>query len=143
MEERIWVLKTNRTLQIDAHRSLLEPLLDIFEKDLREGHCPDDRIEEIRIAAEEIFINIASYAYPDSEGDVSIEETVQDRRIDLIFSDNGIPYNPLEKVDPDINLELDERDIGGLGIYMVKEIVDQVDYQYKDGENCLHISCGW
>lgn len=143
MGERIWVVKTNRTLQIDARRSLLEPLLDIFEQDLKEGNCPKDRIEEIRIATEEIFINIASYAYPDQDGEVSIEETVQDKKIDVTFADQGIPYNPLEKVDPDINLGFEERDIGGLGIYMVKKIVDQVDYQYKDGKNCLHISCGW
>ncbi len=143
MEDRIWVLTTKRSLELEAQRSMLEPLLSVFERDLRDGGCPQERIEAIRIAAEEIFINIASYAYPESEGTVQIEEAVEENSIDIMFADEGMPYNPLENEDPDIMLSVDERDIGGLGIFMVKQIADDVEYEYKEGKNCLRIKCTW
>ena len=62
--ERKWVVKTKRSLEIEAQKSLLEPLLDVITRDLEDGNCPKDKIELVRICAEEIFINIASYAYP-------------------------------------------------------------------------------
>lgn len=141
--ERTWIVKTKRSLELDAQRSLLEPLLDVFSRDLKDGNCPEEKIEEIRICAEEIFINIASYAYPENDGAVQIEEEVDANTIQVLFADEGVPYNPLEKEDPDITASIQDREIGGLGIFMVKQMADEIRYEYKDGKNCLFMKCTW
>ena len=141
--ERTWIVKTKRSLELDAQRSLLEPLLDVFSRDLQDGNCPEEKIEEIRICAEEIFINIASYAYPENDGAVQIEEEVDANTIQVLFADEGVPYNPLEKEDPDITASIQDREIGGLGIFMVKQMADEIRYEYKDGKNCLFMKCPW
>ncbi len=141
--ERIWIVKTKRSLELEAQRSLLEPLLDVFTRDLQDGGCPEEKIEMIRICAEEIFINIASYAYPENDGVVQIEEEVFEGAIRIMFADEGMPYNPLEKEDPDITASVQAREIGGLGIFMVKQMADQIRYEYKDNRNCLYMECSW
>lgn len=141
--ERKWVVKTKRSLEIEAQKSLLEPLLDVITRDLEDGNCPKDKIELVRICAEEIFINIASYAYPDQDGLVNIEEEVGENKIEIIFEDHGIAYNPLEKDDPDVNAPLAEREIGGLGIFMVKQMADELTYSYREDKNCLYMKCSW
>jgi anti-sigma regulatory factor (Ser/Thr protein kinase) len=103
---------------------------------------------QLEIAVEEIFVNIANYAYtkPANEniaglpcGDTTI--TVNDRgdRIFVTFEDSGIPYNPLLKSDPDVTQSADVRDLGGLGIFMVKKLMDGMEYKYEDGKNILTI----
>lgn len=93
----------------------------------------------ICIAVEEIYVNIANYAYSPGTGDVTIRiDTKMDRsKVFIIFEDHGIPYNPLEKEDPDISLSLEERQIGGLGIFMTKQFMDEIIYEYKDNSNIL------
>ena len=93
----------------------------------------------VEMAVEEIFVNIANYAYPDRTGQARIRtELLQDpRRIQITFTDSGIPFDPLKKPDPDISLSLDEKPIGGLGIFMVKKEMDDVQYRYEDGKNIL------
>jgi anti-sigma regulatory factor (Ser/Thr protein kinase) len=90
------------------------------------------------VAAEEIFVNIANYAYPPGEtGDVFI--SVKGDAV-LRFEDTGQPYNPLEKADPDLDVPLMEREIGGLGIYLVKNLMDKVEYEHTGGKNVLTIT---
>ena len=141
--ERKWVVKTKRSLEVEAQKSLLEPLLDVFTRDLKDGNCPDDKIELIRICAEEIFVNIASYAYTDQDGLVNIEEEVGNNTIEVTFADEGVAYNPLEKEDPDVTAPLPEREIGGLGIFMVKQMADEVKYRYENNMNYLYMKCSW
>lgn len=97
----------------------------------------------VKMAAEEIFINIAYYAYPDGQGNVTVTaEVVMEPKPRLVvtFRDSGIPYNPLLKEDPDITLEAKERRVGGLGIFLVKEKMDDMVYSYENGENVLSFS---
>jgi anti-sigma regulatory factor (Ser/Thr protein kinase) len=91
----------------------------------------------IKVAVEEIFVNIASYAYMADEGSITIAVSVENDRFIVEFTDNGTPYNPLSKSDPDIMLSADEREIGGLGIFMVKEFMDDIRYRYENGKNIL------
>ena len=100
---------------------------------------------KISVAVEEIFVNIAHYAYGDSVGNAEIDIDVDNdkKSIVVLFKDCGTPYNPLEHEDPDISLSAEEREIGGLGIYIVKKSMDEVSYQYKDGKNILTISYTW
>ena len=96
---------------------------------------------QLRVAVEELFVNIAHYAYVPGTGQVNIivrEERHPDAlRVTLI--DSGIPYNPLAKPDPDVSLSAEERKIGGLGIYMVKKSMDGMEYERTDGKNILTV----
>ena len=94
---------------------------------------------KIEIALEEIFTNIASYAYGKEAGELSLNCLVERGTGNLLlrFKDRGKPFNPLAREDPDLTLALEERPVGGLGIYMVKQFVDEADYEYRDGFNIL------
>ena len=130
-----------KQLTIKADISQLDQVL-AFADDILEGvDCPEETKIQIDIAIEEIFINIARYAYPDGEGYVGIEVKADSSAgsVQIVFKDEGIPYNPLENKDPDISLSAEERPIGGLGIFMVKESMDEISYEYKDGKNLLTI----
>lgn len=94
---------------------------------------------KIEIICEEIFINIASYAYPDKTGRIEVQILKNDDSVELKFIDWGIEYNPLEKDDPDVDLPLSERQIGGLGIFIVKQYAKSCHWEYKDGKNILSI----
>jgi sigma-B regulation protein RsbU (phosphoserine phosphatase) len=130
-----------KTMIFDAFPEKLHAVLDFIVKDLYELKCSARIIKQIMIAAEEIFVNIAHYAYRESE---SKEKTVEIRfsldleseEVEITFIDGGKPYNPLLKADPDINLSTDKRKIGGLGIYMGKKLTD-MRYVFADGKNIL------
>lgn len=91
---------------------------------------------QIKIVLEEIFVNIASYAY-DDEGDAEIKIRTENNQIFISFIDSGYEFNPLAKEDPNISAKASERRIGGLGIFMVKNLMDDVQYEYKNKQNIL------
>ena len=128
-----------KELKLKASDDTLYTVLDELKAALMQNGCPDDILNSILIAAEEIYVNIAHYAYGGKPGKalVGIDVGTDTKLCRLIFKDKGTPYNPLDKPDPDITLSAEERGIGGLGIYMVKEIMDKVEYEYKDGQNIL------
>ena len=99
---------------------------------------------QIDVAVEEIFVNIASYAYAPDTGDATIKigKDPENNKVFITFVDSGKPYNPLEKEDPDITLSAEERGVGGLGIFMVKKSMDDMRYERKDGCNVLTIVKG-
>ena len=95
---------------------------------------------DIRLVVEEVVVNIENYAYPNDTDDyLNVEIMRDDNCVTLRFSDGGVPFNPLEKEDPDISAPIELRKIGGLGIYMVINKMDSVDYEYTDGENILTV----
>ena len=117
-----------------------------FVNDLLEGSgCPDEVKLDIDLAIEEIFVNISDYAYTPEVGDVEMKASISDdgMRLTLIFVDSGTPFDPLKEPDPDITLSASERQIGGLGIFLVKETMDDMFYEYKDGKNQLTLVKGW
>ena len=100
-------------------------------------HLTDETKGKLELVSEELYTNIFSYAYPENEGKIEVIIMKETGSLTLIFRDNGIPYNPLENPDPDVTLPPENRDIGGLGIYMVKSTVDEIDYEYKNECNIL------
>ena len=96
---------------------------------------------QLDVAVEEIFVNIANYAYTPNVGSATIRTELEPKTgmVAITFVDTGIPYDPLKKEDPDVSLPVEERQIGGLGIYMVKKSMDDMLYKYKDGQNILTI----
>lgn len=133
-------LKMNELL-IDAKVENLDKVLEFLNSYLEEAQCPAKIQIQMEIAVEEIFVNIAQYAYePEKTGKALINlENTDSSRIVVQFTDWGTPYNPLEKEDPDITLSAEDREIGGLGIYMVKKSMDHIWYKYEDGKNILSI----
>ena len=99
--------------------------------------CSPKAQMQLDLAVEEIFINIASYAYAPGEGDAALRVEAAPDAVTLTFRDRGIPYDPLEKEDPDVNVLAGDRQIGGLGIFLTKQIMDEAHYEYRDGQNVL------
>ncbi len=128
-------------LKIEAVLDNLDEVLAFVDQRLEENDCPMKVQTQIDIAVEEIFVNIASYAYSPEKGNAEIGVEVSDDPLEVTirFADSGIPYDPLAKEDPDITLPAEERPIGGLGIYMVKKSMDNVEYEHKDGQNIFII----
>lgn len=111
-----------------------------FAEDFLDGCGASMKMKsQIAIAIDEIFNNIASYAYPDGKGQATFamdfDETT--KTVKLIFTDSGIRYDPLAKDDPDVTLSAEDRQIGGLGIFMVKKLMDRMEYVYENGKNVL------
>ena len=128
-------------LEIEADVNNLDKVLSFIDEGLEKNDCLPKVQMQIDVAVEEIFVNIASYAYKPGKGSATIIlETQEDPPVATItFVDSGVPYNPLKKPDPDVTLSAEERQIGGLGIYMVKKSMDNIFYEYKDGKNILTI----
>ncbi len=130
-----------KELYIEAKDENLDEVLAFVDEQLEAYDCPMKTQMQVDIAVEEIFVNIAHYAYVPDVGAATIraEVTEDPLSVSLTFVDNGMPYDPLAKEDPDITLSADERSIGGLGIFMVKKSMDDMTYEYKDGQNILTI----
>jgi anti-sigma regulatory factor (Ser/Thr protein kinase) len=130
-----------KELRIDAKTENLEQVLAFLDAELESIDCPMKEQMQLDVAVEEIFVNIASYAYQPGEGDalIELEKLEGPDRVAVTFIDSGVPYDPLAKEDPDVTLSAEERQIGGLGIYMVKKSMDEMTYEYKDNKNILKI----
>ena len=103
----------------------------------REWNLSASLTNQIDMCAEEIFANIVFYAYPDKTGSIEAYINKLDNKIELVFIDEGIPYNPLKRENPDITLPPEKRTPGGLGIFMVKQTAESVTYKRADGKNIL------
>ena len=123
-------------LLIEAKLENMETVLDFINEQL--GGCPVKIQNQIGIAVDEIFSNIARYAYDPETGSVAVSIAVDDN-ITIEFTDSGVSYNPLETAAPDTSLSAEEREPGGLGIFMVKKIMDTVEYRREGNKNILTI----
>lgn len=132
---------TMKSLKLDATLDNLSNVLLFVDEQLEAADCGIRTQMSIDVAVEELYVNIARYAYTPEIGEAEILVDIKDdpKACEVTFIDSGIPYNPLEKEDPDVNLPADERAIGGLGIFMVKKSMDEMRYEYKDGHNVLTI----
>ncbi|MBQ2178012.1 MAG: ATP-binding protein, partial [Oscillospiraceae bacterium] len=126
-------------LELEAVVDNLPEVQSFVEERLEAADCPMKAQMQISVAVEEIFVNIANYAYKPDKGKAIVRVEVTDKpvAVAITFVDHGVPYDPLAKVDPDVTLAAHEREIGGLGIFMTKKIMDDVAYEYRDGQNIL------
>ena len=128
-------------LEVPARADMLDEVQDFIGGWLKRAGASVKCSMQISLAVEEVFINIASYAYGGGEGAAKIEVALSEEphRIALTFSDSGIPFDPLKKEDPDTALPAEERDIGGLGVFLAKKSMDSVSYKYENGRNVLRL----
>ena len=128
-------------LLIEADSSNLSRVIDFVDSRLEAVNCSPKSVMQMELAVEEVFVNIAHYAYAPNKGKatVRVDVTESPATVTITFIDRGIPYDPLKKEDPDITLSANERSIGGLGIFLTKKIADNISYEYKNGQNILKI----
>jgi len=128
-------------ITVPAESAALETVNTFIQEKLESITCPKRTRMQMMLAVEEIFVNISSYAYHPEVGqaEVGVDIDGDPPTVTIRFLDQGRPFNPLEKPDADITLSAQEREIGGLGILLVKKIMDQVDYAYENGKNILII----
>lgn len=128
-------------LKVEARREKLSLVLRFLDEHLERWGCPLEIQPQMDIAVEEIFVNIASYAYGEKPGSVMIrlQETSDPKGISVTFMDEGVPFDPLARPDPDVTLAAKDRSIGGLGIYLVKKSMDDVQYRHERNCNILTI----
>ncbi len=130
-----------KELTVDADKQKLDEVLAFIDTELEAAECPMKTQMQIDVAVEEIFVNIASYSYPDKEGQAVIRVQFNEDRTEVTITliDAGVRYDPTAKTDPDVSLSADERGIGGLGIYITKQFMEDVVYEYKNGRNHLKL----
>ncbi len=130
-----------KEINVEANVDNLYKVFHFIEQELSYANCDIKNQNRLLIAIEEIFINIAKYAYEDGNGFIKVQVSFSTNNdvITVVFIDSGIKYDPLAKEDPDIGLSASERPIGGLGIYITKKFVDEVFYDYKNNQNILTI----
>lgn len=132
-------LSIMKDLLVESKIEDIEAVTKFVQTELQSLGCSGHAVMQIKMAIDEIFGNICYYAYGSKTGPVKVSVGMDDERKTavLTFSDNGIPYNPLEADIPDIELDGEERPVGGLGIFIVREMMDDITYEYKDGKNIL------
>lgn len=129
---------------VAARMENLTEIMDFVDQFLDHPAYSEKVKYQVQVSVEEIFTNIASYAYADGEeGDIEVScgfiKEADTEILQILFRDWGVPYNPLERPNPDFDVPFEERRIGGLGVYMVRLFMDQVEYSFEDGCNRLMI----
>lgn len=126
-------------LSISAEVKNLPGVISFIRRQLEAVGCGEMEMLQMELTAEEVFVNIASYAYDPEVGPATVRVETEEHPPSVVvsFTDQGRPYNPLMRKDPNIHLPVSQRRRGGLGVYLVKQYMDDVDYQYRDGRNIL------
>lgn len=129
-------------LVVEAVVENLDIVNDFVHHSILQYQCSKRTVMQLDLIVEEIFVNIASYAYSPNSGSVKIFLEIEPDPIavTLTFIDTGVPYNPLINSDPDINLSVEDRQIGGLGIFLTKKLVNDISYRYEEGQNVLQFT---
>ena len=130
-----------KELVLGAKTENLDTVLEALGEELDSADCPMKTRFQLEVAVEELFVNVANYAYAPNEGDVTVRIDVSQEPagVTVTLIDSGVPFDPLAKPDPDVANTLEGQKIGGLGIFMVKKSMDEVTYDYREGCNILTI----
>ena len=131
-----------KEMTLAARKDSIPAVTAWVDSELEKLDCPMKAQLQLDIAIDELFGNIALYAYPGGEGSATVQLGFDpaSREVSLTFVDSGIPFNPLEHDTPDTTLSAEERAIGGLGIHLVRKTMDSVTYRWENGQNHLRIA---
>ena len=130
----------NLTIKYPARIEKLNEILGRIEKFVIDSGCEDSRRLKFVLMAEELVVNVKSYAYEGPDGEIDINMDDSDGTLKMTITDKGREFNPLEAGDPDVSAGLSERKQGGLGIFFVKQIADSVEYKRENDANVIVIS---
>lgn len=140
MAQLFTITENTKRIDVDGTRENVEIVTEFIVNNLRESQIDRKIIAQISVAIDELYSNIAQYAYGDQIGKVTVLVEVSNGSIAITFADSGKQFNPLDVDNPDITLDADERGIGGLGIFIVRQTMDDIIYAYEDGMNVLKIT---
>lgn len=140
--------ETEKELEVEATLDNLATVLRFVEAEAEKAGCPKKETKQLAVAIEELYVNVASYAYAPATGIciVKLQTSAESETggwIRILLKDHGKKFNPLLQEAPDITLSADDRPVGGLGILMVKELVDRLEYMHENGENILSVEKHW
>ena len=124
-------------MTLGAEARNIPVITSLIDAELERRDCPVKAQMQIDMAVDEIAANIAAYAYPGGRGCMTVRLDFRDGCAELTFTDGGVPYDPTRKEDPDTTLPAGEREVGGLGIFLVKKTMDGIAYRREDGQNIL------
>ena len=130
-----------KSLTLEATIENIPRVTAFVDELLEKNDCAMKAQLQIDVAIDEIFCNIASYAYGGATGEVTVQFDLDPstRMASITFIDGGIPFDPLQQTDPDVTLSIEERQVGGLGIFLVKKTMDRMEYRREDDRNILTI----
>lgn len=131
-----------KEITIPAEKNNIDTINKFIDSEFKDYNYSEEFIRQIKIIVDEIFTNISSYAYTNDYSKTKNMKLIIDKNPDEIllrFEDSGVPYNPLLRKKPDITLSVEKRNIGGLGIFLVKNMSDNIEYKYEHGKNILTI----
>ena len=128
-----------KEITLEARIENVSKAIEMVDAELEKLECPMKAQMQMELAVDEIFTNIASYAYAPGTGEASVrfDFDPEEGTVTVTFTDSGVPYDPLKKEDPDVSLPAEERSIGGLGIFLVKKTMDDMWYEFRNGQNVL------
>ena len=131
-----------KQMSAEAKKENIAAVTAFVDEVLEANGCPLKAQMQIDVAVDEVFANISEYAYAPKTGTATVGIEILDnpKRAVLTFIDQGIPYNPMTAKEPDVTLTAEEREVGGLGIFLVRKTMDDIHYEYRDGSNILKIS---
>ncbi|MDP1552357.1 MAG: ATP-binding protein [Methanobacteriaceae archaeon] len=117
----------------------LQKVLNFVNQELESVEYDKKSLLQLELSIEEAYVNIANYAYESEDGDVLISFNIDENptQVTIQFIDCGTPYNPLNNEDPETFSKIEDKEIGGLGILLIKKNVDSIGYEYQDGKNIL------
>lgn len=149
-EEGTHVSMVTHRMETKARMTSFDGVMGFLKSEMDYNGCPAEVVSRICLAIEEVFVNIASYAYDEEDVrqdsdtvEISCTTDYEKREVSITFTDHGVQYDPLGRPDPDITAGAEERAIGGLGVYLVKQIMDEVSYSYDGHNNKLSMKKGW
>ena len=130
-----------KTFKMPATLENLQAATEFINNELNAAGFPDKARRQVDIVVDEMFANISSYAYKPETGDITIDFNLEDegRTAVISFKDQGTPFDPLAEPDPDTTLPADQREIGGLGILLIKKTMDYVSYRRENDTNILTV----
>jgi anti-sigma regulatory factor (Ser/Thr protein kinase) len=130
-------IRLNREITLPAALDELDRLLDWGSGAMEETKCDGKTRNQIMVVTEELFVNIASYAYPETPGEVVVRISLEGPQLVMQFEDSGIAFNPLEHTMPDVTAGIADREIGGLGIFLARKWIDQMVYKRDNEKNIM------
>ncbi|WP_346355615.1 ATP-binding protein [Azotosporobacter soli] len=132
---------TERAQQIFcAKDETVYEIIDFVKESMRDVGLSERKTMQLELVTEELVVNVSHYAYPGSSGTIQVDIAKEPDHVELIFSDEGQPFDPTAAKPPDLEGALEERDIGGLGIYLVHQLVDKVEYRRAENRNILTLT---
>ena len=131
-------MSTNKTVQITNQRDQVDTVRKFFDDYSKENKLTEKTVHDIQMALDELLTNIVNYGYEDKdEHKIDVRFGINDDAVRVEIVDDSKPYNILEQENPDISLSVEDKPIGGLGIFLIKKLMSNVDYYTKEGKNHL------